>query len=85
MNTGTVSVRYAKALLQYAVEQGDAAQVYLEMQTLALRMRAVRAIHDRLVDPTLSVADKCSRHGRKETAERLCTGFLQARCRCRTR
>ena len=60
MNTGTVSVRYAKALLQYAVEQGDAAQVYLEMQTLASRMRAVRAIHDRLVDPTLSVADKCS-------------------------
>ena len=50
MNTGTVSVRYAKALLQYAVEQGDAAQVYLEMQTLASRMRSVRAIHDRLVD-----------------------------------
>ena len=60
MNTGTVSVRYAKALLQYAVEQGDAAQVYLEMQTLASRMRAVRAIHDRLVDPTVSVGDKCS-------------------------
>ena len=60
MNTGTVSVRYAKALLQYAVEQGDAAQVYAEMQTLASRMRAVRAIHDRLVDPTVSVGDKCS-------------------------
>ena len=60
MNTGTVSVRYAKALLQYAVEQGDDRQVYLEMQTLAERMRAVRAIHDRIIDPTVSVSDKCS-------------------------
>ena len=53
-------MRYAKALLQYALEQGDADQVYLEMQTLAGRMRAVRAIHDRLVDPTVSVGDKCN-------------------------
>ena len=60
MNTGTVSVRYAKALLQYAVEQGDDRQVYQEMQTLAGRMRTVRAIHDRLVDPTVSVSDKCN-------------------------
>lgn len=60
MNTGTVSVRYAKALLQYAVEQGDDRQVYQEMHTIAERMRTVRAIHDRIVDPTVSVSDKCS-------------------------
>ena len=60
MNTGTVSVRYAKALLAYAVEQGDDMQVYAEMQTLAARLRQVRAIHDRINDPTVSVSDKCS-------------------------
>ena len=60
MNTGTVSVRYAKALLQYASEQSDAGQVYAEMQTLASRLRSVRAIHDRIVDPTVSFSAKCS-------------------------
>ena len=30
------------------------------MQTLAERMRAIRAIHDRITDPTLSISDKCS-------------------------
>ena len=60
MNTGTVSVRYAKALLAYAVEQGDDKQVYAEMQTLAGRLRQVHAIHDRINDPTVSVSAKCS-------------------------
>ena len=60
MNTGTVSVRYARALLAYAVEQGDAGQVYAEMQTLAGRLRSVRAIHDRINDPTISDSAKCS-------------------------
>ena len=60
MNTGTVSVRYAKALLQYAVEQADDRQVYAEMQILAERLRTVRAIHDRIMDPTIPVSAKCS-------------------------
>jgi len=60
VNTGTVSVRYAKALLAYAVEQGDDKQVYAEMQTLAGRLRQVRAIHDRINDPTVSDGAKCS-------------------------
>ena len=60
MNTGTVSVRYAKAMLAYAVEQADDSQVYAEMQTLAERLRSVHAIHDCIVDPTVSAAAKCS-------------------------
>ena len=60
MNTGTVSVRYAKALLAYAEEQADARQVYAEMQTLASRLRSIHAIHDRLVDPTVSASAKCT-------------------------
>ena len=38
MNTGTVSVRYAKALLQYAVEQGDAAQGIAFIECLAFNL-----------------------------------------------
>ena len=60
MNTGTVSVRYAKALLAYAVEQGDDKQVYAEMQTLAGRLRQIHAIHDRINDPTIPDSAKCS-------------------------
>ena len=59
MNTGTVSVRYAKALLQYAVENSESDRVYAEMRTLQERLRAVLAIHDRLADPTVRDADKC--------------------------
>lgn len=60
MNTGTVSVRYAKALYQYAVELGQDQQVYAEMQILAERLRSVHAIHERLADPTVSTEEKCS-------------------------
>ena len=58
MNTGTVSVRYAKALLQYAVENSESDRVYAEMRTLQERLRAVLAIHDRLADPTVMYAEK---------------------------
>lgn len=60
MNTGTISVRYARALLAYAVEQAEDKQVYAEMQTLAARLRSIHAIHDRIVDPTISDSTKRS-------------------------
>lgn len=60
MNTGTVSVRYAKALLQYAEEKGQDGQVYSEMHILAERLRHVHAIRQRLADPTLEDSVKCS-------------------------
>ncbi|MCQ2057167.1 MAG: F0F1 ATP synthase subunit delta [Bacteroidaceae bacterium] len=59
MNTGTVSVRYAKALLQYAAELGQDGKVYAEMQTLSRRLTHVHAIHERLSDPTVSDEAKC--------------------------
>lgn len=59
MNTGTVSVRYAKALLQYAVELGQEEKVYAEMQILSLRLTHVHAIRERLSDPTVSDDAKC--------------------------
>lgn len=59
MNTGTVSVRYAKALLKYAVENGEDAQVYSELGQLAKRMHSLPSIHERLSDPTVSAAHKC--------------------------
>ena len=59
MNTGTVSVRYARALLQFAVENSEADKVYAQMHTLAERLRAVPAIHDRINDPTVKDDDKC--------------------------
>lgn len=60
MNTGTVSVRYAKALLQYAVEKGQEDKVYAEMQVLLTRLSHVHSIHDRLQDPTLKDSVKCA-------------------------
>ncbi len=59
MNIGTVSVRYAKALLQFAVDNSEAEKVYAEMHTLSVRLRGIPAIHDRIVDPTVQDADKC--------------------------
>ena len=59
MNTGTVSVRYAKALLQFAVENGESDKVYVETHTLMDRLRAVPAIHERIMDPTVKDSDKC--------------------------
>jgi F-type H+-transporting ATPase subunit delta len=59
MNTGTVSVRYAKALLQFAVENSEAERVYSEMNILAERLRDIHAINDRIKDPTVSIDDKC--------------------------
>jgi len=59
MNTGTVSVRYAKALLQFAVGKSEADKVYAEMRILAGRLRAIHAIQERLADPTVKDCDKC--------------------------
>jgi F0F1-type ATP synthase delta subunit len=41
---GTVSVRYARALLLYALEQGESEQVYADMQALVERLRFIPAI-----------------------------------------
>lgn len=58
MSDGTVSVRYARALLRHAEECGTGASVYAEMQKLALSLRAVPDLLHCLEDPTVQVADK---------------------------
>jgi F-type H+-transporting ATPase subunit delta len=55
---GTVSVRYARALLLYALEQGESEQVYADMQALVERLRFIPAIRERIVDPTVSAEKK---------------------------
>ena len=47
MNTGVISVRYARALLKAACEQGIEDKVYAFMQTLAQKLPpSVRPPHD---------------------------------------
>ena len=58
MSSGTVAVRYAKALLKYAEENGCQAEVYDKMNRLAACIRTVPQIMDRLKDPTVSDSDK---------------------------
>ncbi len=58
MSSGTVSVRYAKALLQYAEEQGCQAEVYDRMLQLTACIRLLPDIMGRLNDPTVGIEDK---------------------------
>lgn len=58
MNTGTVAARYAKALLEFALEKGQEKTVYAEMDALALCLSHVHEMHDRLADPTVSAESK---------------------------
>lgn len=67
MSSGTVAVRYARALLQYAEEQGCQDEVYEQMLQLARRVRQLPAIMDRIADPTLPDEPKC---------RLLCTAML---------
>lgn len=60
MNTGTVAARYAKALLEYALEKGQDGTVYNEMTVLRDRMSSIHEIHERLADPTVSLQVKQS-------------------------
>ena len=52
---GTVSVRYARALLLYALEQGESEQVYADMQALVERLRFIPAIREALIIAKLDI------------------------------
>lgn len=60
MSNGTVSVRYATALLQYASENGCEREVYDSMLQLRDCIAAVPQLMLRLKDPMTSKADKVS-------------------------
>lgn len=53
MNTGIISMRYAKALYDYAVEQGDEEGVYADMKQLLYTLQTIKEIPVLLRDPML--------------------------------
>ena len=58
MNTGVISVRYAKALLEYAQAQGVEDKVYGEMKTLAARFAQVPDLRRSVENPVLDADTK---------------------------
>lgn len=58
MDIGVVSMRYARALLQFAERNKDAETVYAEMQALARSYLAVPQLRPVLLNPTLPAAEK---------------------------
>lgn len=60
MNQGIVSLRYAKALLKFSLENEEAEKVYLEMSSLAQAFLKVSALKAVLLNPVLTVAQKLS-------------------------
>lgn len=59
MSIGTVAVRYAKALLAYAVEKDRQDEVYSQMQLLSRRLVQYPDIMGRIADPTVPDEPKC--------------------------
>ena len=58
MNTGVVSMRYAKALLAYADAQGKEDQVYEEVKTLADHYVTVPGLRRAVENPVLDIETK---------------------------
>ena len=54
MNTGVVSMRYAKALFAYAKEQGVEDAIYRNMLQLMATLQQVKELAAMLAAPTLS-------------------------------
>ncbi|NDV68228.1 F0F1 ATP synthase subunit delta [Dysgonomonas sp. 25] len=60
MNVGMISKRYAKALLEYAIDEKSEDKVYSEMKLLAKQFAAVPRLRMAMDNPTLAVQDKLS-------------------------
>lgn len=58
MDLGIISMRYAKALLRFAEENGQDAEVYAEMQTLSKSCLDVPALAQALLNPVTSEKEK---------------------------
>lgn len=58
MNIGTISKRYAKALLQYAIDNKTEDQVYSEMKMLAKSFSQVPQLRMAMDNPMLTKKDK---------------------------
>lgn len=60
MNTGIVASRYAKALLYFATQKGEAEMVYAEMQQLDRNFRELPALRNIPNNPVLDNAQKAA-------------------------
>ena len=60
MNTGIVAARYAKALLYFATQNGEAEMVYAEMQQLDRNFRELPALRNIPNNPVLDNAQKAA-------------------------
>lgn len=58
MDTGTISVRYAKALLQYAEETNKQQSIYIEAITLKSNFQSYPKLCDAMTNPILSTNTK---------------------------
>lgn len=58
MDFGIISMRYARALLRFATENGEAEKVYTETDCLAQAFLKVPALHGALLNPVVSDAQK---------------------------
>lgn len=79
MDIGIISMRYAKALLRFAMENGEEKDVYKETSLLAETFLRVPALQDALINPVLTAADKrqlllsaaCGKHKPSASYERF--------------
>ncbi|MCD7972614.1 MAG: F0F1 ATP synthase subunit delta [Candidatus Azobacteroides sp.] len=58
MNNGKIANRYAKALLEFALEKKQEDRLYQEMKTLSGSFAALPALQQTLENPTLAVQEK---------------------------
>ncbi|MDR1699075.1 MAG: F0F1 ATP synthase subunit delta [Prevotellaceae bacterium] len=58
MNTGTIAVRYAKALLSYAEDNGEEVVVYAEMENLKKNFSETPALKQVLINPVITGEEK---------------------------
>lgn len=86
MNTGVISMRYAKALLSFAKTEGKEEQVYEEMKKLASSYMKVAGLHQAIDNPVLDPSTKqkllCEAAGGKDVTTHIQRFFdlvLQAR------
>jgi F-type H+-transporting ATPase subunit delta len=60
MSNGTISVRYARALLEFTIENQSADRVYAEMKSLRDVLQRVPKLKATICDPTLAAGIKLS-------------------------
>jgi F-type H+-transporting ATPase subunit delta len=60
MDVGVISTRYARAIYEYAAEQGTETALQSEMQALAKNFAALPALREVMSDPTVTAEQKIS-------------------------